>query len=81
MFFSIVFGVACGGLIISILGFINPLWIGADDKEIIYESLKGWLIVISIVIFFYDKDSFSLLAFFVSCIIGISLNFIKVEIP
>jgi len=80
MFFSIVFGIACGGMMISILGLINPSWIGSDDKGLIYDSVKGWLIILFIIIFFYDADSFNKIAWFVSILIGVGMNYIKVEI-
>ena len=55
MFFSIVSGVACGGIIVSVLGLIYPSWVGADDREIIYESLLGWFIVLFLYFSFMMK--------------------------
>ena len=81
MFFSIIFGLACGGMIISILGLINPSWVGADDREIIYESVKGWFIIFFIVSFFYNADSFNEIAWFVAIVMGVGIDyFIRVEI-
>ena len=80
MFFSIVFGIACGGMIISILGLINPSWIGSDDKDLIYASAKGWLLILFIIIFFYDADSFNEIVWFISIFIGVGMNYIKVRI-
>ena len=79
MFFSIIFGITCGGMIVSILGFIHPSWAGADDREIIYESIKGWFVIFIIVLFFCDADSFSQFAWLLSTVMGIGLNFIKVK--
>jgi len=82
MFFSIIFGIACGGMIISILGLINPSWIGSDsdNENLIYESLKGWSTILFVVMFFYDADSFNKIAWLVSTLIVMGMNYLKVEI-
>ncbi len=76
MFFSIISGLACGGMFVSILGLINPLWVGADDREIIYKSLEGWFIILLFTLFFYDADNFSIVLWFLSFVIMVIIDFI-----
>ena len=80
MFFSILFGLACGGVVLSTIGLIKPSWVGADDREILYQSLKGWFIIGFVALFFYDADNFSLIALVISALIVVVVDFIvKVE--
>ena len=76
MLFSIILGFACGGMVVSILGLINPLWVGAEDREIIYESLKGWFAILFIMFLFYDADNFNVTVWLVSSFVIIVVEII-----
>jgi len=63
-------------MVVSILGLINPLWVGAEDREIIYESLKGWFAILFIMFLFYDADNFNVTVWLVSSFVIIVVDII-----